>query len=41
LAQIAADVIESYLGESRLPQRTVLPYSLIVRDSVSCPVESG
>ena len=40
LAQIAADVIESYLGEARLPQRTILPYSLIVRDSVACLPES-
>jgi LacI family transcriptional regulator, galactose operon repressor len=34
MAKIAADVIESHLDQSRLPQRSVLPYSLIVRDSV-------
>jgi LacI family transcriptional regulator len=34
LAETAAKVIDSHLGESRLPQTTVLPYHLIVRDSV-------
>lgn len=34
LAEIAANVIDSHLNESRVPQRSVLPYSLIVRDSV-------
>lgn len=33
LAQIVADVLES-AGESQIPRRSVLPYSLIVRDSV-------
>lgn len=37
LAEIAADVIDSHLSEARLPQRSILPYSLIVRDSVVCP----
>jgi LacI family transcriptional regulator len=35
LAEIAANVIDSHIGKSRLPQRSVLPYSLIVRDSVA------
>jgi LacI family transcriptional regulator len=34
LAEIAANVIDLFLSESRLPQRCILPYSLIVRDSV-------
>lgn len=34
LAAITADIIESHLGKSRVQQRTVLPYSLITRDSV-------
>lgn len=34
LAEIAANVIDSFLSDSRLPQRCILPYSLIVRDSV-------
>jgi LacI family transcriptional regulator len=34
LAEIAANIIDSYLSESRRPQRCTLPYSLIVRDSV-------
>ena len=34
LAEIAANVIDSFLSDARLPQRCILPYSLIVRDSV-------
>jgi LacI family transcriptional regulator len=34
LAEIAADIIEAFPDASRVPSRTVLPYSLIVRDSV-------
>jgi len=34
LAEIAADIIEAFPDASRVPARTVLPYSLIVRDSV-------
>jgi LacI family transcriptional regulator len=34
LAQIVGDVIESYGEESDIPRRSVLPYSLIARDSV-------
>jgi len=34
LAEIAANVIDSHLEKSRLPQRSVLQYSLIARDSV-------
>ncbi len=34
LAEIAADIIESFPEEPRRPQCSVLPYSLIVRDSV-------
>lgn len=34
LAEIAANVIDSHLGESRISQCSILPYSLIVRDSV-------
>jgi len=34
LAEIAANVIDSHLEKSRLPQRSVLQYSLIIRDSV-------
>jgi LacI family transcriptional regulator len=37
LAEIAADIIESCSGHSRPPRRTVLQYSLIIRDSVRCP----
>lgn len=36
LAQIVGDVLES-AGESQVPRRSVLPYSLIVRDSVRHP----
>jgi DNA-binding LacI/PurR family transcriptional regulator len=34
LAEIAADIIEAFPGKSRQPQRSMLPYSLITRDSV-------
>ena len=34
LAEIAAQVIDSHLSESQLPQCSVLPYNLIIRDSV-------
>ncbi len=34
LAEIAANIIDSHLDKSRLQQRAVLPYSLIIRDSV-------
>jgi LacI family transcriptional regulator len=37
LAQIVGDVIESYGEESDIPRRSVLPYSLIARDSVRHP----
>lgn len=37
LAKLTADVIESHLDKSRLPQRSILPYSLISRDSVRFP----
>lgn len=37
LAQIAANAIDSHLGDSRLPQRSILQYSLIPRDSVRNP----
>jgi len=36
LAKIAADVIDSHLSRKRLSRRSVLPYSLIIRDSVRC-----
>ncbi len=35
LAEITANVIESHLSKNRLTQRSVLPYSLIIRDSVT------
>jgi len=35
MAEITANIIDSHLGESRLPQRSILPYSMIVRDSVT------
>jgi LacI family transcriptional regulator len=34
LAETAADIIESHISRNRHTQRTVLPYSLIIRDSV-------
>ena len=34
LATITADIIESHLGKSQIKARTILPYSLIARDSV-------
>jgi len=34
LATITADIIESHLGESQVQPRSILPYSLIIRDSV-------
>lgn len=34
LAETAADIIESHHSETPMPQRTVLPYDVIVRDSV-------
>jgi LacI family transcriptional regulator len=34
LARITADIIESHLGESQLPPRSLLQYGLIPRDSV-------
>lgn len=37
LAEIAADVIEAHAGEKQLPRCSILPYSLIVRDSVRYP----
>lgn len=37
LAEITVNVIDSYPGEPRLPQQSVLPYSLITRDSVVRP----
>lgn len=37
LAQIVADVIESCATDTQLPRRSVLPYSLITRDSVKHP----
>jgi len=37
LAELAAAAIESHLEKSRRPRRSVLPYSLIVRDSVKTP----
>ncbi len=40
LAEIVAKVIESHLGDSRLPQSSILPYSLIPRDSVAWPRNS-
>ncbi|MDX9982455.1 MAG: substrate-binding domain-containing protein, partial [Lentisphaeria bacterium] len=36
LAQLVGDVLES-AGETPVPRRSVLPYSLIVRDSVKHP----
>jgi len=35
LAESTANAIDSHLSEARFPQRSVLPYSLIVRDSVA------
>jgi LacI family transcriptional regulator len=35
LAEISANAIDSHLSESRFPQHSVLPYSLIIRDSVA------
>ncbi len=37
LAEIAATIIESHPGESTFPQRHVLPYALLIRDSVKYP----
>ncbi len=37
LAEITADIIESFPEKTRLPQRSILPYSLIMRDSVKTP----
>jgi LacI family transcriptional regulator, galactose operon repressor len=34
LARITADILEAHLGESQIQQRSILPYSLISRDSV-------
>ena len=34
LAEITADIIESFPEQPRQPQRSILPYSMIVRDSV-------
>jgi len=34
LATITANIIESHLGESQIQPRSILPYSLIIRDSV-------
>jgi LacI family transcriptional regulator len=34
LAEITADIIDSHLGQTRLPQCSILPYRLISRDSV-------
>jgi LacI family transcriptional regulator len=34
LAEVTADIIESHLGESKIRQRSILPYSLINRNSV-------
>lgn len=36
LAEIAADIIDIYLDQPDLPQRSILPYSMILRDSVRC-----
>lgn len=33
LATITANIIESHLGESKIQPRSILPYSLIIRDS--------
>lgn len=35
LARMTADIIDSYLSDVPLPKQTVLPYSLIPRDSVT------
>jgi LacI family transcriptional regulator len=35
LAESTANAIDSHLSEAQFPQRSVLPYSLIVRDSVA------
>ncbi|OGV53020.1 MAG: transcriptional regulator [Lentisphaerae bacterium GWF2_52_8] len=34
LAEIVANIIDSHLGASQVPPRSILPYSLIVRNSV-------
>ncbi len=36
LAEIAADIIDTYLDQADIPKRSILPYSMILRDSVRC-----